>query len=504
METPRPPRGAPVLGTAVLLLLVPLCSYWETVFHRFGFRDDYSILREAREEPGKILRVCSSQGRILYGWLLEMSARAAGDIEGLCWMRLASVVCLGLLASAVFLLLLRAGWSLAPAALLAAFMPLTPSAQVLASWAICWPHALALLLATGAFALADQSLRAGSRRLVQAGGGLGAVLLMAAATLTYQSNSLFYVVLVAATLVVRRQDTFGGSVRWMVRHLCVVGAGLGVAFAVSQATFAAHVFTRSPRIRFETHWVSKALWMVTHVLPDALAQPALDGARGIAAVAYWLMVLGAVAVISVGTVMERRRIGPAGGWRWLLGMVALSGAAYSVSFLAAERFPTYRTIYALTGVWSVFIAAALVNIGRLLPGRGRQVAVAGLAGAVLVGALLARWQSFELFAVPQGRELQLMEEGVRKAVLAKRPRIFVITATQDDSSAPLRYRDEFGSVSIDAEWVAKEVLKSLMKERFAGAPDVYKQYSFAAGPKVPEPKSYDILIDMRRMREARP
>ncbi|ADO69635.1 hypothetical protein [Stigmatella aurantiaca] len=504
METTRPQRGALLTGTAALLLLVPLCSYWETVFHRFGFRDDYSILREAREEPGKILKVCSSQGRILYGWLLEMSARMAGDIEGLCWMRLASVVCLGVLASAVFLLLIRAGWHLAPAALLAAFMPLTPSAQVLSSWAICWPHALALVLATAAFALADQGMRPGSGRLRQVGGWLGAGVLVAAATLTYQSNSLFYVVLVAATLVVRRADTFKGSVRWMVRHLCVVGAGLGAAFAVSQLTFAAHVFTASPRMRFETHWVSKAIWTVTNVLPDALALSALDGARGAAAVGYWLMVLGAVGVLSAGTVMEYRRVGPAGAGRWLLGMVALSGVAYSVSFLAAERWPTYRTIYALTGVWSVFIAASLVNIGSLLPERGRKAAIGLLAGVVLTGALVARWHSFELFAVPQGLELQLMEEGVRKAVLAKRPRIFVITATQDDSSAPRRYRDEFGSVSIDSEWVAKEVLKSLMKERFSGTADVSKLYQFAAGPKVPEPKSYDILIDMRRMRQARP
>ena len=40
-----------------LLLLTPFAVYWQTVFHEFGFRDDYSLLREVHEEPGKVLRL---------------------------------------------------------------------------------------------------------------------------------------------------------------------------------------------------------------------------------------------------------------------------------------------------------------------------------------------------------------------------------------------------------------------------------------------------------------
>jgi hypothetical protein len=178
--------------------------------------------------------------------------------------------------------------------------------------------------------------------------------------------------------------------------------------------------------------------------------------------------------------------------------VTLSAAAYSVGFIAGERWPTYRTLNALTGVWSVFFIASLVNLGTVWPRHGPRLATGLLAGFVAFSAVLAHAQSLELFALPQGRELAVMQEGARLVVPRERPRVFVLTARQADSSAPLRYLDEFGSVSVDAEWVAKEMLKALVRERFPREPDVAGLYRFAAGPVAPEPQGYDILIDMRR------
>src|SRR5258708_36680181 len=45
--------------TAVLFL-VPLVAYWPATFHDYGLRDDYSNLREAHEEVGKVLQFCAS------------------------------------------------------------------------------------------------------------------------------------------------------------------------------------------------------------------------------------------------------------------------------------------------------------------------------------------------------------------------------------------------------------------------------------------------------------
>ena len=79
---------------AVLLLLLPLLIYSSTIFSRFGFRDDYSILREANEEPGKVIKLCSSHARPLYGLMLESSFSHLDDIDDLWAGRAAGALCL--------------------------------------------------------------------------------------------------------------------------------------------------------------------------------------------------------------------------------------------------------------------------------------------------------------------------------------------------------------------------------------------------------------------------
>lgn len=490
-------RGAGVLGTAALLFLLPLATYWRTIFNRYGVRDDYAILGEAQDEPGKVLRVCATYGRPLYGWLLETSARMAGGIDGLCWLRLAGVVCLGLLGAVVFLILVQQGWRPPQAALLAAALPMLPSAQVIASWAICWPQALAAVLGPVSFALSEWATRrpAGPQRWC---GWLAAVLVMAAATLTYQPSGLFYTVLVAAALVVRHHDTFKETLRWGVRHMCVMGAGLVAAFVIMQLLFAAGVFIPSPRLSVEPYWLHKVLWVILLPLANAAAQLVIRDARPTVSVGFWAMVVLTLATITAGVHIERRRAGSPGRWRWILGLVTLSIAAYSISIIAKERWPTYRTIYALTGVWTVFFAASLVNIGSRWPAWGQKVATALLACFAAASVILAHQQTVELFVLPQSRELARMEERLRQISPEEHPRIFVVTARQTDTTAPRQYLDEFGSVSVDSEWAAKEMLRQLMKERFPEVRDVRSLYRFAAGPSAPDPKNYDVLIDMRR------
>ncbi|WP_246357340.1 hypothetical protein [Pyxidicoccus fallax] len=440
-------------------------------------------------------------GRPLYGWLLELSARAAGDIDGLSGMRALSVTGLGLLGAAVFLLLRREGWRLAPAALLAAYLTLIPSAQVVASWSICWPQAVALLLGVAAFALARRGIEAPTGPAWRGGAWcLGGGVAVAAATLIYQVSGLFYAVLLAGALVMRQDADARATVRWLAKHLLVMGGGLGVAFVLTKLSFAAGLFTPSPRVVFEKQFLDKAVWSLTQVIPNALALSSLNRTAAAPPASYWPMVGLTLTLVTLGLFAEGRRAGRDGVGRWLLGLGALSAATYCVGFLAGERWPTYRTLYALTGVWSVYFAASLLNLGRCWPVHGPRVATALLGVFVAVSALLAHRQSVELFVLPQRRELAVMEQGAREVVPARHPRVFVLTAWQSDTTAPLRYLDEFGSVSVDTEWVAKELLGALMRERFPEERDVTRLYRFAASPVLPDPRAYDVLVDMRRMR----
>ena len=95
---------------ALLLLVLPLATYWNTTFHDFGLRDDYANLREAHEEPGKILQFTASHARPVYGWLLQQSFERIDGITDLEWLRLIGAAGLGLTAVVLFGLLVRVGW----------------------------------------------------------------------------------------------------------------------------------------------------------------------------------------------------------------------------------------------------------------------------------------------------------------------------------------------------------------------------------------------------------
>ncbi len=162
-------------------------DYGDTIFHRYGFRDDYSIIREAREEPAKLMYVYGSQGRTFYGWLLKISAGRTPAIADLCWLRVAGALGLGLVAAGSFFVLRRQRWPDGWAALMAALLVLLPSGQSIVAWGICWPHLVAAGLGLAAFAAAER--RFGSARLgLRAAWPAAALLGLAVGALDYQAG----------------------------------------------------------------------------------------------------------------------------------------------------------------------------------------------------------------------------------------------------------------------------------------------------------------------------
>src|SRR6202451_1496153 len=78
-----------------MLFLVPLVAYWPATFHDYGLRDDYSNLREAHEETGKVLQFCASHARPIYGWLLQSTYGQTSSVQNLEWMRCLASLLLG-------------------------------------------------------------------------------------------------------------------------------------------------------------------------------------------------------------------------------------------------------------------------------------------------------------------------------------------------------------------------------------------------------------------------
>ncbi|MEJ1972068.1 MAG: hypothetical protein WDM96_06220 [Lacunisphaera sp.] len=108
--------------------------YWQTAFHEFGMTSDYSSLREAREEPGKLVRSSGSHGRPLYGAMLETSFGVTGEVGNLVWIRLCTVLLLTLLGVILWRQLYQSGWNEIEAAGIGLGVVLLPSAQVLVGW----------------------------------------------------------------------------------------------------------------------------------------------------------------------------------------------------------------------------------------------------------------------------------------------------------------------------------------------------------------------------------
>jgi hypothetical protein len=105
--------------------------------------------------------------------------------------------------------------------------------------------------------------------------------------------------------------------------------------------------------------------------------------------------------------------------------------------------------------------------------------------------------------VPQGQELALVEQSVRLPLLRREPAVFVIRPGPQDGRVPLRWEDEFGSLSSDSDWVPVEMLKAAIEEQDPSLCDRPRPCRIATGRALPPGSRYDLVIDMRRLQRTR-
>jgi hypothetical protein len=476
---------------ASALLLLPLIIYSNTLFARFGFRDDYAILREVHEEPGKVIQHVGTFARPLYGVLLEVFFEQVDGIDDLWKGRMASALCVGAVSALLFLALLKLNWPTWTSALMGALMAVLPAAQVMVSWAICWPHLVGGLCSFAAFLIGQKG---GALRIAAAAS------LLVTGILIYQSHVFFYFVLVAAGLVAYQDQTLKWRTRCLVKHFLTMGAALAVSYGIMQLLYAGEVFKQSSLVVLENEPLAKLHWFIAGPLRNALALIVLNDAEKGMAVAFIMTSVITGGVILAGGWGKWK----SGGWReglfWAVTLAALLVGAFTANLISMQRWSTYRTIYALTGVLLVFFVLGLQTLASYLPKRREWLAPAVLALIFLLGVPLARVQAYTLFALPQQEELALMEEGARKLALLDRATVFIIRPTIDDTCAPQRYSDEFGTLSTDSDWAPKEMLKLLLNGR---VPDVSKRYTFICGRSLPAGRTFPVVIDMRRLKQHR-
>ena len=478
------------------LVVLPIFTYQTTIFARFGLRDDYAVLREVHEEPGKVTAFCASHARPVLGWLMEQSFRPLHTIDDLKWARLLAALCIGLAAAGtVWVLARQLRWRLATAALVGGLVVVLPSSQVLVAWAICWGHLVGLLLGIAGFAAAERGLSgpAGSARWPWLLAGWACVVLGA---VTYQSNALFYTVFLAAALPGMRGLSPRARLEWMGAHFTVLGAGMAGAFCAAKGLFATGVFVQSTRVMFEPHLLGKLAWFIQEPLGNALSFIVINDDYGLTMRWYLSLATMVAAVIGLGAICEVRRHGRAAGWLWSLNLLVLPVLAFAVSIIASEHWSTYRTIYALTGVLLMFFVHGLDHMSRLWGRVARWFTPGVLALLLVTGWVLARQQTYQLITVPQQRELATITEAANRIDPVRNERVFLVTPDADDSLGALTYADEFGSLSTSSEWTPKEMLKHVMRERYPDVADINNRYTFACGVQLPPQGRFDLVVDL--------
>src|SRR5271155_760905 len=484
-----------------MLFLVPVVTYWPATFHDFGLRDDYSNLREAHEELGKVVQFCASHARPIYGWLLQATYGQTATVHDLRWMRFAASLLLGALSLVSFRGLRALGWPFSTSLCFAVLLALIPSAQVMAGWAVGWPYVATALLAFGAFFTVEGALSVG----MSAGAGravsqwMVALGLMVTSALIYQPSALFYVVPLAGALIVQRHRTLAQCARWAGIHLGFVVGSLGLAYCAMTRLYATGVFVKSGRIAFEHHWGQKIAWFLQEVMPNALSLFVLndDHRRGHVLYLGCATVVGAL--LLAGAYMEWRRYGRSRGIVWLTALLGLPVFACAVSLIASERYATYRTILAMTAVLLCFLVASIRALTESWGPYGRRM----LATVVMsIAFFSAQHHVYALIAVPQGNEWQLIMAGAKHVRLdGPRPRIFAIASTPADISTATIYHDEFGSISSNSEWVPREMFKRAMHDLHPEIANLDSRYDFATGPKLPDHQAFDVIIDLHRLRQ---
>ncbi|HWA27623.1 MAG TPA: hypothetical protein VG734_18345 [Lacunisphaera sp.] len=483
-----------------VLLLLPLTVYWQTVFPDYGLRDDYGFLREAEEEPGKLVKYTASAGRPLYGALLESSYAAVGQVDFLWCMRLTSVLLLTVLAVVLWRQLYTAGWNEVEAAAVGLGVALLPASQAVVASAAGWPQALTLLLGMAGFSAIETEIeRGGLKRVVALAGGL---MIYTAAGLIYQSNVLFALVPLVGVYLVRTGREPLSDLKWALIHLATIVAGLLLGYLLVHSLFSNGVFEPSDRLRFDTNPLTKLVWFFAHPLPNALALFALADDNHFGAVYYGISIAGVVAVISLAFRRSFSLVDGVEKRRWKVCLFAMPFVMHAISLAAAERFDGYRTLFALSGLFLVLVIYACH--GLLADWKVKTKLEYPLIGLVfLTVAFAANRNTHVLLGMPQESEWEMMKNETLRANIKTALKVYVITPTLADRSTERIYRDEFGWVSSSDPKVAAEMFKAAVRQRFPGGLPKGASYTVAAGPAAPAVGTYDLVIDMRRVRALR-
>ena len=94
-----------------------------------------------------------------------------------------------------------------------------------------------------------------------------------------------------------------------------------------------------------------------------------------------------------------------------------------------------------------------------------------------------------------------MQAAASRVRLTSDTQIYLIRPTIDYRSTERVYADEYGTLTADADWAAKEMFKAAMRERFPNGLPENTAYTLWTGSGPPPMEySYDLVVDLQELR----
>ena len=405
--------GPMVASFGVLIVYLPL------VVRRYAWSDDYPFLVEF--DSAHFL----SRGRPVSGLIQSLGFHLVDNIEGLRYLRIVGLFGVCSLVWWIARYLIRLGLPPATSTLLALTCGFLPAFHSSAAWATTFTSAWICL--AGAVATTSWVNGIRDRRTRQCA---GAVLLMAAALLSYPPAAMFCWAVIALRLAVER-PTVGIACRLMVHTGVLVASGGAMSLIVVTVIGKVGSTGTSSQLRFVDSIpsaIEKVGWFLTHPVLVAARPFVTWSPSPIEAAATGLPVL---AVIGFGSYLAT-----SGRLSERLLLVTLLGTAFSLTFMshlvAPDNQIEYRFMAGITVVaWVLLVLSArsiiLLPWGTRLRLRSIQTVGLLLLGVItIVTALEARNSIDRLMIGPSASKEHYLREQLASFEPSMHQRILVI------------------------------------------------------------------------------
>jgi Glucosyl transferase GtrII len=463
-----------VLSSSAILLVIAATIFGiflPALIVPYAFTDDYPVLSIADglgPNPwfgNSIIDTVATSGRLFAALLDKLVFSAAGTIDNLRFVRLLAVLGIVGLAFLLHWALVRSGVKRTLAALIAVLVCSMPAFQVYGSWAVLFNVPYAAILGGGASLLAVAAVDA-PRDLV-ADRLAGAIAMLVASLLIYQSAAMFFWVFLAVALIGAARDE-RRALRLVRAHFGIAAVALGLTFLIVKV--AIHLIgdaaPNAARTALTHDVIGKARWFFRGPLYGSLSLFDLTPSR-------WLAAL--VATTAIGGILlllrhERVRSLP---------YVAIGALLIPLSFLpnlvVAENSPTYRVQVSITSLIALYFCLGALGVWVTLrdwlrPRVSGQTLIAakGLAAATAVAfvassAFIAGRNVTTLFVVPQTTELRMIRSQVAALPNGIQQLAFVQTGN-DQGMSKFVSVDEFGVPSSARPWSLQPSVLLILRE----------------------------------------